>query len=80
VVTHAFPAADGEEPVSADAEEDAEELVSLGGGDEPEVAGGADWHPREQGGYDNGQSEDSLHNTTTTVPGYHSPGCRTRRS
>jgi hypothetical protein len=42
---HAFPAADGEEPVSADAEEDAEELVSFGGGDEPEVAGGADWHP-----------------------------------
>jgi hypothetical protein len=43
VVTHAVPAADGEEPVAADVGE----LASLGDGDgdEPEVAGGADWHP-----------------------------------
>jgi hypothetical protein len=47
VVTQAFPAADGAEPVVADVEEAAgvEELVFPGDGDEPEVAGGADWHP-----------------------------------
>jgi hypothetical protein len=45
VVTQAFPAAAGEEPVAADAGEPGSLDDDDGDGDEPEVAGDADWHP-----------------------------------